>query len=420
MKPATISLLCFLVIISISVPKKWALLSLIITTTLVPYDQRIIVVGLDFTVLRIIVLISLVRLFFSSDTKTLVWNDFDRLIVLWSLTGSLVYIIQWREIGSVIYKSGVMFDCLGMYLIFRHNIKSWQDIERVIKLFAIMSFFSAIIIGLEAFLHKSMYSIFGERTGTAFHRGRYRCSGAFPHSLMMGAYWANLLPFFYSMVKANISKRFYLIAFFATLICVILSGSSTPIMSVATIILFWFLYSHRFLGKKILYYSIGIVFVLQLIMNAPVWHLMSRVGVFGGSTGWHRFKIFDEFMKHIPNWIILGCKNPRSWSSYPQMGDITNQFMLEGIRGGLITLILFILIMYKTVSIPCRMSIKLKNSNNHWLCWGVCVAMLGHIVTFWGVSYFGQIIMLLYLMMAIVSFIYDEELKLKSETLMNA
>jgi len=318
--------------------------------------------------------------------------------------------MQWASFKAVIYKSGVMYDCLGMYWIFRHVIRSWDDIFSSIKLFAIFAIVSAPLIAAEKIRQASFYSIFGS-VDAAFHMGRFRCAGPFPHYIMMGCFWASIIPLLYSMIKVGESKKFYWLGIAAAFICVFYSASSTPLMTVGATICFWLLYKYRSKGKEMFWGLCVMLLALHLVMKAPVWHLMCRINIFGGSTGWHRFKIFDEFIAHVGDWFFLGTQNPRNWDlNYPEMGDITNQYMLEGIRGGVLTMVLFVIILVKAVSILSRTSITLSTSRQSWLCWGICVSMLGHIVTFWGVSYFGQIEVLVYLTFSMVGFVEDQRL----------
>jgi len=87
--------------------------------------------------------------------------------------------------------------------------------------------------------------------------------------------------------------------------------------------------------------------------------------------------------------------------------DVTNQFVLEGVRGGILTLALFCLLMFSAVRITGRYSLRSMPRGQQWLAWGVCVSVIGHCISFFGVSYFGQIRMLLYLTFALVAFVYD-------------
>ena len=140
-------------------------------------------------------------------------------------------------------------------------------------------------------------------------------------------------------------------------------------------------------------------------MNAPVWHLMSRVNIFGGSTGWHRYHLFDQFIERTSEWFFLGTTETMHWGL--GLVDITNQYVLEGVRGGFLTLLIFIIMLYKSVQISGQSSLLLADQPKHWIAWGVCVSLLGHVVSFWGVSYFGQILMLMYMVLAMAGFFHE-------------
>jgi hypothetical protein len=169
----------------------------------------------------------------------------------------------------------------------------------------------------------------------------------------------------------------------------------------------WMLFRYRSIAKTIALGVCVVIVSLDIVMQSPVWHLMARANVFSGSTGWHRFHLFDQFIKHVGEWFLLGTRSTSHWGWGLQ--DVTNQYVWEGIRGGMATLILFLILLYYAVAIPGRASLRHPNRSMRWLAWGVCVSMLGHLIAFWGVSYFGQINMLLYLIFALVSCLANEE-----------
>ena len=131
------------------------------------------------------------------------------------------------------------------------------------------------------------------------------------------------------------------------------------------------------------------------------------MNIFGGSTGWHRYYLFDCFIRNADDWFWLGTKDTESWGR--GLWDVTNQYVLEAVRGGIWTLLVFLTIVFLAVYIPGRFTIKIKKGVVHWLCWGVCVSMLSHCVSFMGVSYFGQIMILLYFTFAVVAFVLEQE-----------
>lgn len=397
----TTILLASLCILMLTAPRSFFLFPFVMAVCFIPMNQRLFIVGLDFTVLRVLVLFGLIRLLFKNEMRDVRWNYFDKLIFSWVLVETLVYTLQWQTFSAFINRLGVAFDCIGMYWLFRHIIRNWEDVAQIIKFFGFFAIITAPMVALEKFHQPSFFSFFGP-VEAVFDRGRFRCAGPFPHAIMMGTFWASLLPLFYARIKNNSDKLFFWLSIFAALSNVYFSASSTPIMTVVAVIVFWKLYNIRSHGKELLYAFCFCLLILHLVMNKPVWHLMARADIFGGSTGWHRYHLFNEFVHNMPEWFLLGTKNTGHWGYGLQ--DVTNQFVLEAVRGGFVTLLIFCKIVYNAIKLPCKFSLIERNQEIVWLTWGICVAMFGHFITFWGVSYFGQINMLLYLTFAFSGF----------------
>lgn len=413
MKPETLLVTSVLVILTFAVPKKWVLFPFVAAACMVPADQRILIFGLDFTTLRFVVLAGMLRLYLRNEIRPIVWNTFDKLVLAWALVGSVVYILQYGQMSAVIYKCGVLYDCLGLYWIFRQTLRSWKDIDRVFWLLAIGAIVSVPLVILERITQESLYDYLGSARGK-FHRGRFRCSGPFPHFIIMGLFWATTIPVFVSYALRERSRVLFIIGAVGATIMVFLSASSTPVMALLAVGGFGALWKFRAHGKRIAWTGVAMVAGMHMVMKQPVWHLVCRVGVFSGSTGWHRFILIDRFIKNFSEWCVLGCRGVAHWGIHA--GDITNQYVLEGVRGGLVTLIIFVIVIVKAVQALGRCSLEAPDRSRKIICWGICVSILGHAVAFWGVSYFGQIMLLLYMTLAIVGFAYGWRLELASET----
>ena len=68
-----------------------------------------------------------------------------------------------------------------------------------------------------------------------------------------------------------------------------------------------------------------------------------------GGDGWHRSELIDTAIRHFHEWWLLGTQYTMHWMTFsneiePGMADITNQYVFEGIKGGVVTLLLFIAI----------------------------------------------------------------------------
>ncbi len=401
---STILVSAFLAILTFVVPKKYFLVPFLAAVCFVPTDQRIIVMDLDFTVLRILVLAGVLRTWMRDKQKQVTWNKFDYMVFAWVGVGTLIYILQWSSMKAMINRAGVMFDVVGLYWLFRQRIRCREDIIFVFKILAVCALMLAPFVAFEWATGHNLFVHLG-RVLTQVREGRYRCQAAFPHSLMLGLFWATVVPVFIGLGLSEQKKALYLAAGAASIFMIFSTASSTPVVVLAAVFLLLAFFPYRQHGRQIVFGICGVAIILHLLMNAPVWHLISRVDIVGGSTGWHRYNLIDKTIQHFGEWAILGTRSTAHWGR--GLGDITNQYVLEGIRGGFITLIIFVALLVTAVKTIGRYSLLITSTKQQWFNWCICVSVLTHCISFMGVSYFGQISMLLYLDFAIVGLVYE-------------
>lgn len=403
--PVTIVTALALATLLIMVPRKYFIMPFVLAACFLPADQRIIIMDLDFPVLRILVVVGFLRIFVLERHWRVRWNSFDKIVLLWALCGAVVYCVQWFDTRAFIYKCGVLFDIVGLYWIFRKNINSWDSVRLNFKIFAICALLMVALVGWEWTTGQNPFSILG-RVGTVVrYTGLVRCQASFPHSILLGLFWATVLPLFVGLAMTGKKRIFYMAAASASILIVFSTASSTSLLSFVLIVSLLPLFRFRRYGRQIVYVLCGSTVVLHLVMKAPVWHLISRVSLFGGSTGWHRFNLIDKAIKHFDEWALLGVQSTAHWGW--GLKDVTNQYIAEGVTGGVVTLALFVYLLVMAVRISGSYSLQPVLKQKQLLAWCVCVSILGHCVAFVGVTYFGQIKMLWYMMMAIVAFLKD-------------
>lgn len=383
-------------------PRRFAVFPMILMACFIPAAQRLVVMGLDFTLLRILVLFAWMRLLLRSEFRDFVWNRLDTLILAWMLSGTVIYTIQYGTESALIYRCGWMFDGLGMYFFFRCVLQSFDDLDRLVQGFIIISIPVAIAFLIEWRSGRNAFSIFGGVPPiTHVREGRLRCQGAFAHAILAGCFWASVMPWMAAFLTDN--RRWFAPAgLIASAFIVITCASSTPVMSVLLVIIGMSFFTMRYQLRVVRWVFLGLLAVLHFTMNQPVWHLLARADIVGGSTGWHRYKIMDATINNFSEWWLIGESDPMSWGIW-QMRDITNQYILEALRGGLLTLVLFVAGIAVAFGMVGQALRRLEDkSPQHFLVFCVGVSLFVHVGTYFGVSYFGQIIMLWYLNLAII------------------
>jgi hypothetical protein len=145
-----------------------------------------------------------------------------------------------------------------------------------------------------------------------------------------------------------------------------------------------------------------------MIMTAPVWFLMARVPLFSGSNGYHRALLIDVFARHFGEWWLYGISRTvtNTWASDgSDMFDIANQYLWQGVTGGIWPLILFVaVIVYCFIAIgQCVARAPNRPVAQRMIFWCLGAALFSQSVNFLSVSYWDQNIVNWYLLLAMIS-----------------
>lgn len=373
-----------------------------IVSCFVSSAQKITVFQLDFNIIRIMILFSIIRFIIKPEKQKFIWHPLDKLIIYLALARILIYTLQVGNFGAFIYQLGASFDAFGIYFIFRKIFTSWKDIEASIQAFIFLSVPVSIFFIIEHSTGYNLFSVFGGvHEITMARQGRLRCQGAFSHPIIAGCFWAVLLPMMIAL-KNNSNKLKVFIITLPAIIIVITTASSTPISALAIGIVGGFLFIYRKKMKTIRKFLILILVLAHFSMKGSVWSLIAKINITAGSTSYYRYALLNGFITHIDEWWLLGTRNSSHWCWGCQ--DITNQYILEGMRGGLLSLVLFFIIIgvaFNSVGDTWR---RVQDDNVKLaLSWSAGVALLVHSANFIGVSYFGYIIMLWYFQLAMIA-----------------
>jgi hypothetical protein len=204
------------------------------------------------------------------------------------------------------------------------------------------------------------------------------------------------VPIFWGAFLGTKKERLrFISASLSATIVVIASGSSGPLIAWACGVLGWILWRFRAHSRKAIWLGLGTAIVVHFIREKPVWHLIARLSSIVGGTGHHRFRLIDAFIRNVGDWALLGTGSTEHWGWW--LGDITSQYVAEGIRGGLVTLLLFVAVLitsFVQLRRARRQIERLRGPRSLFalLSWGTSVSLAAHCVSFVSVSYFGQIL----------------------------
>lgn len=387
----------------LAAPRRYAMWPFIIMACMVAPAQRLVIAGLDFNLIRLMVLFGFARVALRNEHHGMRWIRVDYLVLAFAAVRTLAYTIQQADFRGLVYQAGQTFDAVGMYFLFRCLIRNWEDIVRAVIGFVIMSVPVAIAFFIENQTGRNAFAFFGGVPEiTKMREGRMRCQGPFAHPIIGGCFWASMLPLTAALWWQGATNRLFgALGCVLLLVIVFFSASSTPAMGVIFGLVGGVMFFVRWWMR---YVCIGVLLLLiglHLSMKAPVWHLISRITIAKGNTGWHRFMLIDCAIHRFDEWALFGTKSTAHWFWGGQ--DVTNQFVLEGVTGGLLSLILFIAIVWVCFA-ACGKTWRAASGSkrNLVLAWALGVSLFVHCTNFIGVSYFGQIVFMWYMHLAMI------------------
>lgn len=403
MAPLGIALVLLMGLAMVLLPRRWAIIPMLIVACFIPSSQKIAVLTLDFNVIRIMVLFGVFRLYCKKEYAGFTWKTIDKVLLAWVMSSTLIYTLQQGTFSAFVNRLGFAFDASGMYFLFRCLIQNWEDISRITLGCVLISIPVALFFLLENRTGHNMFSVFGGVPEiTVIREGRLRCRGAYAHPIIAGCFWMCLVPFFVAYWRKSAKDWIWaMIGVAASLVIVVCCSSSTPVMGAVSAMfggLFFFLRNQMHFVRWGVFL---ILIALHTVMNKPVWHLISRVSAVGGSTSYFRYMLIDSAIKHFREWVLIGTNSTAHWFWGAQ--DLCNHYVLEGVEGGFLTLCLFIaviVIAFRDVGRIWRSQIR----NPYYLAisWAFGVSLFVHCMNFIGLSYFGQMWIPWYLLLAMI------------------
>lgn len=394
------------IILLLCLPRKYAIVPLILAIFTISQGQVVVLAGVHFTVLRILILVGLIRGVASRQAMFVGgFNTLDRLVTLWAVSSLIVVSLQLMETAALIKSLGDFLDLLGGYYVVRFLIRDVEDVKRAIKVLATVSVVMGICMINEQITQKNVFGLFGGAPITPqIREGKLRSQGAFEVYIDAGVFGAALMPLLVWLWSEKRSRVAACLGMVGSVIMILTCNSSTPLLALAGGILGLSLWHFR---QKMRIYRRALVatlVALHLVMKGPVWALIARVDLTGSSSGYHRYYLVDRCIQHFSDWWLLGYKDFGSWGW--DMWDLSDQYVAVCLTGGLITFIIFIALLSRSfggLGTARKGFASGGNRKMEWLCWCLGSVLLAHVVGWFGCSYMAKMQMTLFLLLAMIS-----------------
>lgn len=393
----------------IVLPRKQWLAPLLAATLLIPLDQIIVLGPLHWQIMRVMLLVAWVRVLATRPAGGRILsgglNAVDKALILWTVFSAAAHILRWHSTAILVNQSGVVYTIFATYLLMRFLIRDHTDAERAIRILVGIAVVVAAVMLVEQATGRNPYAYIGGAREAVradlLQRGqRFRAMGPFNHPILAGVFGATLVPLALGLGWKG-GRAASVAGALAGTVIVVASVSSTPLLAYAAGLFAIFLWPFRRSLRPLRWGLVAALLGLHLLMKAPVWALIHRVNVIGGSSGYHRFVLVDEFIRHLRQWWLIGSKDYGNWGFLT--GDVANQYVSVGETAGLLPFILYISIFAYAFKYLGRARRVCSDRNQRRFIWALGCALLAHVVAFFGVTYFDQMVVAWYAFLAMIS-----------------
>jgi hypothetical protein len=302
---------------------------------------------------------------------------------------------------ALIHNLGDFLDAVGGFLVLRFLITDREAMRRTIKVLAMIFVIQGLCMINEQITHENVFGFVGGKVGITIREGRIRSEGVMG-CLYAGAFAGVSIPLFLWLWKQGKARMTACAGIAGALAMVFTSQSSTSWLALGGSLLglaFWPLRNQTRLIRWA--FSLTVV-ALHMVMNGPVWSLIARIDLTGSSSGYHRYYLVDNCMRHFSEWWLFGYKYYNDWGW--DMWDLCNQFVVAALTGGLITLILYIMIFSRSFSAVGKARKRVNGDRaQEWLLWCLGSDLFANLVAHFGINYMAQMMMTLFTLLACIS-----------------
>jgi hypothetical protein len=428
--PFGLALLATMGLLILVLPRRLAFLPFIMAACYITLGQMVIIAGLHFDLIRILLLFGWVRLLIRKEVKAFDFTVIDKLIIAFVAAGVITATILTPTMDTLTNRMGQAYNTLLAFFLFRFLIRDLDEIIFILKITAIVILPLALSMIIEKSTQRNIFFVFGGVPEfTIIREGQLRCQGPFRHPILAGTFGATLFPLFFALWNKQVKGRsFAYIGIISSTIITVMSASSGPLMAYLASLIGLFFWLLRNQMRLVRWFLLTGLVMLAVFMKAPIWFLIGRLSFITGGTGWSRAELIDQAIKHFSEWWLLGTTYTAHWAigegnglvalpDYPEMVDITNQYILIGVQGGILPLTLFIMIIgYCFQGLGKTRRILTDQSDYKQIIpWALGCALFAHTVTFISVAYFDQMRLMWVLLLSIIALVASLSIK-KNDT----
>lgn len=369
-----------------------------------PVGQVLVLNGVHLTMHQILILSVLARMVACRGASGARFpggfNALDKVVVLWAVAAFVVQSLQWMQLQPFIKFLGDLILSLGGYLAARFLIPDREAVRRTVKVMAAICLLQGACMVREQFTHQNVFG-FLEVGAPEIRDGHVRSNGVMG-ALYGGSFAGILIPLFLWALTEKKSRIAGCVGLAAATVMAFTSHATTSWMAYGAGILGLAFWPLREQMRLVRWGIVGTLAGLHIVMHGPVWSLIEKIDLTGGSSNYHRYMLVDNCIRNFSDWWLLGYANYGSWGY--DMWDLCNQFVAVAVTGGLISLVLFIMIYSRSFGAIGNARKQVRgNPKQEWFLWCLGSALFAYLVASFGINYMVYLQMAWFPLLGLVS-----------------
>jgi hypothetical protein len=399
------------VLLMLTLPRRWAILPLILSAAYMTHGQALEIAGANFTMLRIVVAVGFLRVLLRREHIAGGFVALDRWVLCWALL--LAGTSAFHDYGAFQFRSGMVWTELGSYFLFRIFVQDIDDARRTMQTVTATLVPLAVIMLTEKSTASNLFAALGYVDAISPVRdGQVRATGPFAHPILAGTVGAGC--FGMGLALWGGARYRALIGCTAGGAMVYASASSGPILMLAFILLgvaCWVMRDHM---SFIRWMALAVILALAAVMKAPFYFLMARIDIMGGSQSWFRAQLIHSAIEHLSEWWLVGTDYTRHWmatgiGANDRHTDMTNHFLSMGVMGGLPLLIVFVLVCRAAFrDVGRSLQTPYMNAQHRFFVWALGAVLFGFVMNFFAITLFDQSAMFFWMLVAAIASIASQ------------
>jgi hypothetical protein len=333
----------------------------------------------------------------------------DWLALAWAAWALCSSFFHKNPSETLVFHLGMIYNMLGTYFLIRCFSQSEEDVIRAVKMLVILLVPIALGMALEQVTHRNLFAVFAaESVEPMVRNGRLRSQGPFGHAILAGTVGAVCAPLMVGIWRKHpLAAKTGLAACLFIVVTSASGGPLTTLMLGAFALLLW---RWRHLTRQMRVAAVIGYILLDLVMKAPAYYVISRLELVGGNNSYHRAALIEAAITHFREWWLAGTDYTRDWlaagvSWSEDHVDITNHYIGQGVRGGLPLMLLFMSLLwcgFRYVGQILRAKAQAPFEDRFFI-WAVGASLFAYAVVCISIAFFDQSIMFLYFTLAILS-----------------